>query len=211
MRHSAVALMIIALYIPLLLCYAEKNSDKKGQERWIDILRYGAVANRVTNCAAAINRRSMRPQLRAAGALSSLPAGRFFSGSRAAEGQCGAASGETWQCYRQLNPADARSGRGTAPTRRHRRRLEAALLGASHAKNGATSAWARSRSGRQGVLDRMDNGFHECPKFCEAFRPRTLMLFEAVENFTVRDVTLQNAALQTALHMSGLPIMIFKR
>lgn len=39
----------------------------------------------------------------------------------------------------------------------------------------------------------VDNGFHECPKFCEAFRPR-MMLFEAVENFTVRDVTLQDAA-----------------
>ena len=37
--------------------------------------------------------------------------------------------------------------------------------------------------------------------FCEAFRPR-MMLFEAVENFTVRDVTLQDAAFWT-LHMAG--------
>ena len=46
-----------------------------------------------------------------------------------------------------------------------------------------------------------DNGFHECPKFCDVFRPR-MMLFEAVENFTVRDVTLQDAAFWT-LHMAG--------
>ena len=48
--------------------------------------------------------------------------------------------------------------------------------------------------GDQVFLDKNeDNGFHECPKTCEAFRPR-MMLFEDVENFTVRDVTLKDAA-----------------
>ena len=37
------------------------------------ILRYGAVADGVTNCAAAIQQGSMRPQRRAAGALSCRP------------------------------------------------------------------------------------------------------------------------------------------
>ena len=56
--------------------------------------------------------------------------------------------------------------------------------------------------GDQVFLDKNeDNGFHECPKTCEAFRPR-MMLFEDVENFTVRDVTLKDAAFWT-LHMAG--------
>ena len=46
-----------------------------------------------------------------------------------------------------------------------------------------------------------DNGFHECPKAVAAFRPR-MMLFEAVENFTVKDVTLKDAAFWT-MHMAG--------
>ena len=49
-----------------------------------------------------------------------------------------------------------------------------------------------------------DNRFHECPKFCEVFRPR-MMLFEAVENFTVRDVTLQDAAFWTLQHRGTQP------
>ena len=77
------------------------------------------------------------------------------------------------------------------------------FLGASHAKNVTISGMGTIYGqGDKVFLDKdVDNGFHECPKFCEAFRPR-MMLFEAVENFTVRDVTLQDAAFWT-LHMAG--------
>ncbi len=38
MRHSAVFFVIIALYIPLLLCYAEERiQTKKEQERWTTV------------------------------------------------------------------------------------------------------------------------------------------------------------------------------
>ena len=74
------------------------------------------------------------------------------------------------------------------------------FLGASHAKNVTISGMGTIYGqGDKVFLDKdADNGFHECPKFCDVFRPR-MMLFEAVENFTVRDVTLQDAAFWTCL------------
>ena len=47
----------------------------------------------------------------------------------------------------------------------------------------------------------LDNGYQECPKRCKPFRPR-MILFEHVENLTVVDVTLRDAAFWT-LHMAG--------
>ena len=78
-------------------------------------------------------------------------------------------------------------------------------MGASHAKNVTISGMGTIYGqGDKVFLDKdADNGFHECPKFCDVFRPR-MMLFEAVENFTVRDVTLQDAAILDAAH-GGLP------
>lgn len=49
--------------------------------------------------------------------------------------------------------------------------------------------------------DDVDNGFHECPLNVTAFRPRTTFL-EDVENLTVKDVTIKDAAFWT-LHMAG--------
>lgn len=46
-----------------------------------------------------------------------------------------------------------------------------------------------------------DNGFHECPKCVTAFRPRTSFL-EDVENLTIKDITIKDAAFWT-LHMAG--------
>ena len=61
------------------------------------------------------------------------------------------------------------------------------------------------RQGGKVFLDKdADNRFHECPKFCDVFRPR-MMLFEAIENFTVRDVTLQDAAFWTLQHCGTQP------
>lgn len=49
--------------------------------------------------------------------------------------------------------------------------------------------------------DNADNGAHECPLNVTAFRPRTTF-FEDVENLTVRDITIRDAAFWT-LHMAG--------
>ena len=106
-----------------------------------------------------------------------------------------------------LNPADItpfpQGGDGTDPDDTADGWEGGFFLGASHAKNVTISGMGTIYGqGDKVFLDKnVDNGFHECPKFCEAFRPR-MMLFEAVENFTVRDVTLQDAAFWT-LHMAG--------
>lgn len=56
--------------------------------------------------------------------------------------------------------------------------------------------------------DNADNGAHECPLQVTAFRPRTTF-FEDVENLTVKDVTMQDAAFWT-LHMAGCRHVIVK-
>ena len=49
--------------------------------------------------------------------------------------------------------------------------------------------------------DNADNGAHECPLNVTAFRPRTTFL-EDIENLTVKDITIKDAAFWT-LHMAG--------
>ncbi len=49
--------------------------------------------------------------------------------------------------------------------------------------------------------DDTDGGYHESPLNVTAFRPRTTF-FENIENLTVRDITIQDAAFWT-LHMAG--------
>lgn len=56
--------------------------------------------------------------------------------------------------------------------------------------------------------DNADNGFHECPLQVSAFRPRTTFL-ENVENLTVRDITIKDAAFWT-LHMAGCRHVLVK-
>ena len=51
------------------------------------------------------------------------------------------------------------------------------------------------------IDDDVDGGAHECPLSVAAFRPRTTFL-EDVTNLTVRDITIQDAAFWT-LHMAG--------
>lgn len=58
------------------------------------------------------------------------------------------------------------------------------------------------------VDDNADNGAHECPLQVTAFRPRTTF-FEDVENLTVRDVTIKDAAFWT-LHMAGCRHVLVK-
>ena len=79
------------------------------------ILRYGAVADGVTNCAAAIQQ-AVDAAAAAGGGRVIVPAGRDFSGSvQLYDGQCGAASGERRGAYQQPEPRryyPVPSGRG---------------------------------------------------------------------------------------------------
>lgn len=55
----------------------------------------------------------------------------------------------------------------------------------------------------------MDEGFHECPKSCAAFRPRTTF-FEDVKHLTVEGITFKDAAFWT-LHMAGCQHVLVNR
>lgn len=155
------------------------------------ILRCGAVADGVTNCAAAIQQ-AVDAAAAAGGGRVVVPAGRFLSGSVLLKDNVELHLESGAVLISSLNPDDTADG------------WEGGFfLGASHAKNVTISGMGTIYGqGDKVFLDKdADNGFHECPKFCDVFRPR-MMLFEAVENFTVRDVTLQDAAFWT-LHMAG--------
>ena len=170
------------------------------------ILRYGAVADGVTNCAAAIQQ-AVDAAAAAGGGRVIVPAGRFLSGSVLLKDNVELHLESGAVLISSLNPADItpfpQGGDGTDPDDTADGWEGGFFLGASHAKNVTISGMGTIYGqGDKVFLDKdVDNGFHECPKFCEAFRPR-MMLFEAVENFTVRDVTLQDAAFWT-LHMAG--------
>lgn len=56
--------------------------------------------------------------------------------------------------------------------------------------------------------DNADGGAHECPLNVTAFRPRTTFL-ENVENLTVKDITIKDAAFWT-LHMAGCRHVLVK-
>lgn len=58
------------------------------------------------------------------------------------------------------------------------------------------------------VDDNADDGAHECPLQVAAFRPRTTFL-EDVENLTIRDITIRDAAFWT-LHMAGCRHVLVK-
>lgn len=160
------------------------------------ILRYGAVADGVTNCAAAIQQ-AVDAAAAAGGGRVIVPAGRFLSGSVLLRDNVELHLESGAVLISSLNPD------GTDPDDTADGWEGGFFLGASHAKNVTISGMGTIYGqGDKVFLDKdADNGFHECPKFCDVFRPR-MMLFEAVENFTVRDVTLQDAAFWT-LHMAG--------
>ena len=171
-----------------------------------DILRCGAVADGVTNCAAAIQQ-AVDAAAAAGGGRVVVPAGRFLSGSVLLRDNVELHLESGAVLISSLNPDDIvpfpQGGDGTDPDDTADGWEGGFFLGASHAKNVTISGMGTIYGqGDKVFLDKdADNGFHECPKFCDVFRPR-MMLFEAVENFTVRDVTLQDAAFWT-LHMAG--------
>lgn len=151
------------------------------------ILRYGAVADGVTNCAAAIQQ-AVDAAAAAGGGRVIVPAGRFLSGSVLLKDNVELHLESGAVLISSLNPADItpfpQGGDGTDPDDTADGWEGGFFLGASHAKNVTISGMGTIYGqGDKVFLDKnVDNGFHECPKFCEAFRPR-MMLFEAVENF----------------------------
>lgn len=171
-----------------------------------NILSYGAVADAVTNCAHAIQS-AVDSASATGGGRVVIPAGCYLSGSVLLKDNVELYLESGAILMSSLNPADIKpfpqGGNGVNPDDTADGWQGGFFLGASHAKNVAiTGLGTIYGQGDKVFTDKnLDNGFHECPKTSEAFRPR-MMLFEDVENLTVRDVTLKDAAFWT-LHMAG--------
>ena len=171
-----------------------------------NILSCGAVADGRTNCATAIQN-AVDTASAAGGGRVIIPAGQYLSGSVLLKDNVELYLESGAVLISSLDPVDIKpfpqGGNGVNPDDTADGWQSGFFLGASHAKNVTISGMGTIYGqGDQVFLDKNeDNGFHECPKTCEAFRPR-MMLFEDVENFTVRDVTLKDAAFWT-LHMAG--------
>ena len=171
-----------------------------------NILSCGAVADGRTNCATAIQN-AVDTASAAGGGRVIIPAGQYLSGSVLLKDNVELYLESGAVLISSLDPVDIKpfpqGGNGVTPDDTADGWQSGFFLGASHAKNVTISGMGTIYGqGDQVFLDKNeDNGFHECPKTCEAFRPR-MMLFEDVENFTVRDVTLKDAAFWT-LHMAG--------
>ncbi len=145
------------------------------------ILRYGAVADGVTNCAAAIQQ-AVDAAAAAGGGRVIVPAGRFLSGSVLLKDNVELHLESGAVLISSLNPADItpfpQGGDGTDPDDTADGWEGGFFLGASHAKNVTISGMGTIYGqGDKVFLDKnVDNGFHECPKFCEAFRCQFVVL-----------------------------------
>ena len=168
-----------------------------------NILDFGAVADGVTNCAAAIQQ-AVDLATEQGGGRVLIPAGRFLSGTVMLKSnvELHLASGAVLLSSlreEDISPFPA----GEEDDNKDTGWDGGFFLGAKNACNVTISGLGViDGQGDKVFLDlNEDNDFHECPKVCTAFRPR-MMLFEAVTNFVVKDVTLKDAAFWT-LHMAG--------
>lgn len=168
-----------------------------------NVLHYGAVPDGRTNCAAAIQT-AVDTASAAGGGRVVLPSGRFLSGSVLLKSnvelhlQAGAV------LISSLNQADILPFPAADEDDNRDTGWDGGFfLGARGAENVTISGHGIIYGQGDKVFADLneDNGFYECPKSVAAFRPR-MMLFEAVTNFTVQDITLQDAAFWT-LHMAG--------
>lgn len=167
-----------------------------------NILDYGAVADGATNCAPAIQQAV--DEASAAGGRVVIPAGRFLSGTVLLKSNVELHVSQGAVLLSSLREEDIQP----FPAADEDDNLDTGwdggfFLGARGASNVTISGLGVIDGQGDKVFEDLneDNGFHECPKVCSAFRPR-MMLFEAVTNFVVRDVTLKDAAFWT-LHMAG--------
>ena len=167
------------------------------QEYWIT--EYGAVADGVTNCAAAIQAAVDA----AAQAGGGRVMGRFLSGSVMLRShvELHLCSGAVLQS--SLRPEDIRPFRHADADDAMDGWNGGFFLGACGGQDITISgSGVIDGQGRRGFFDRNeDNGFGECPKAAAAFRPRMILL-EDITDLTIRDVTLRDAAFWT-LHMAG--------
>lgn len=167
-----------------------------------NVLDFGAVADGVTNNAAAIQRAIDEATIRGGKVI--IPSGRFLSGTLTLKSNVELYLETGAVLISSLNPADILDfAKLFSDDNRETGWDGGCFLFACHEEN-ITIAGNGTIYGQGDKVffdDDTDGGYHESPLNVVAFRPR-LTFFEDVENLTIRDVTIRDAAFWT-LHMAG--------
>lgn len=171
--------------------------------REYDIVRYGAVADGVTNNAEAIQK-AVDDCNRDGGGRVIIPAGEFLSGSIQLKSNVDLHLEVGAVLISSLKEKDIDDFMTQVEDDNATTGWEGGcFLGAIHAENISLSGDGTIYGQGDKVFydDGADGGYAESPLCVEAFRPR-MILFEDIQNLSVRDVTLKDAAFWT-LHMAG--------
>lgn len=174
-----------------------------------NIMDYGAVSDGVTNNAAAIQR-AIDDASRQGGRVV-IPAGRFLSGTLVLKSDIDFHLEKGAVLISSLEEADILDFASLFEDDNECTGWDGGcFLFACHEKNITISGEGEIYGQGDQVFedDNADDGAHECPLRVAAFRPRTTFL-EDVENLTVRDVTIRDAAFWT-LHMAGCRHVLVK-
>lgn len=167
-----------------------------------NVLDFGAVADGVINNAAAIQRAIDEATIRGGKVI--IPSGRFLSGTLTLKSNVELYLETGAVLISSLNPADILDfAKLFSDDNRETGWDGGCFLFACHEEN-ITIAGNGTIYGQGDKVffdDDTDGGYHESPLNVVAFRPR-LTFFEDVENLTIRDVTIRDAAFWT-LHMAG--------
>lgn len=167
-----------------------------------NILDYGAVADGHTNCAFAIQKAI--DDATVSGGRVVIPAGRFLSGTITLKSNIEFYLAGGAVLISSLAPDDILDFAALfADDNRDTGWDGGCFLFACHAKDITISGNGILYGQGDQVFfdDDKDGGFHESPLNVTSFRPR-LTFFEDVENLTIRDITIKDAAFWT-LHMAG--------
>ena len=167
-----------------------------------NILDYGAVADGHTNCASAIQQAI--DDASAKGGRVVIPAGRFLSGTITLKSNIEFHLAGGAVLISSLAPSDILDFAALFTDDNRETGWDGGcFLFACHAKDITISGNGILYGQGDQVFfdDDTDGGFHESPLNVTSFRPR-LTFFEDVENLTIRDITIKDAAFWT-LHMAG--------
>lgn len=167
-----------------------------------NILNYGAVADGLTNNASAIQQAI--DEASEHGGRVIIPSGRFLSGTLTLKSNIELYLETGAVLISSLEPADILDFAALfSDDNRDTGWDGGCFLFACHAQNITISGNGTIYGQGDKVFfdDDKDGGFHESPLNVTAFRPR-LTFFEDVENLTMKDITIKDAAFWT-LHMAG--------
>lgn len=171
--------------------------------REFNILDYGAVADGVFNNAEAIQK-AIDQCNEGGGGRVTIPAGRYMSGSIQLKSNVDLHLEMGAVLISSLKEEDINDFMTQVEDDNLTTGWEGGcFLGAIHAENISLSGDGTIYGQGDKVFydDGADGGFAESPMCVAAFRPR-LILFEDIENLSIKDVTLKDAAFWT-LHMAG--------